>query len=92
MTSAGGPGVMATDALMHLGGELAELSEESLKQLKAFLPPYWSKANPVDLLGDATVERFTEALAICLGDPQVDGVSLSTFPWTLPLRLRLRKR
>ena len=74
VTSAGGPGVMATDALIHLGGELAELSDESMKQLNAFLPPYWSKANPVDVLGDATVDRFTKALTICLGDPMVDGV------------------
>ena len=74
VTSAGGPGVMATDALIHLGGELAKLSDESMKQLNAFLPPYWSKANPVDLLGDATVDRFTKALTICLGDPMVDGV------------------
>ena len=74
VTSAGGPGVMATDALIHLGGELAELSDESMKQLNAFLPPYWSKANPVDVLGDATVDRFTKALTICLGDPTVDGV------------------
>ena len=74
VTSAGGPGVMATDALIHLGGELAKLCDESMKQLNAFLPPYWSKANPVDLLGDATVDRFTKALTICLGDPMVDGV------------------
>ena len=74
VTSAGGPGVMATDALIHLGGELAKLSEKTMKQLNAFLPPYWSKANPVDLLGDATVDRFTKALTICLGDPMVDGV------------------
>ena len=74
VTSAGGPGVMATDALLQLGGELAELSEESMEQLNAFLPPYWSKANPVDVLGDAIVEKFMKALAICLGDPMVDGV------------------
>jgi acetyltransferase len=80
VTSAGGPGVMATDALMQLGGELAELSEESMKQLNAFLPPYWSKANPVDVLGDATVERFTKALAICLSDPRVDGVLVIYMP------------
>jgi acetyltransferase len=80
VTSAGGPGVMATDALIHLGGELAELSEESMKQLNAFLPPYWSKANPVDLLGDATVDRFTKALAICLGDPMVDAVLVIYVP------------
>ena len=80
VTSAGGPGVMATDALMQLGGELAKLSDESLKQLNAFLPPYWSKANPVDLLGDANIERFTKALAICLGDPMVDGVLVIYVP------------
>lgn len=80
VTCAGGPGVMATDALIHLGGELAELSEESMKQLNAFLPPYWSKANPVDVLGDATVDRFTKALTICLGDPMVDGVLVIYVP------------
>jgi acetyltransferase len=80
VTSAGGPGVMATDALIHLGGELAELSEESMKQLNAFLPAYWSKANPVDVLGDATVDRFTKALTICLGDPMVDGVLVIYMP------------
>ena len=80
VTSAGGPGVMATDALIHLGGELAKLSDESIKQLNALLPPYWSKANPVDLLGDATVDRFAKALAICLGDPKVDGVLVIYVP------------
>ena len=63
VTSADGPGVMATDALIQLGGQLAELSDESMKQLNAFLPSYWSKANPVDLLGDATVDRFTKAFS-----------------------------
>ena len=80
VTSAGGPGVMATDALIHLGGELAKLSEESMQQLNAFLPPYWSKANPVDVLGDATVERFTKALATCLADPMVDAVLVIYVP------------
>ena len=80
ITSAGGPGVMATDALISLGGELAGISDDSMKQLNAFLPPYWSKANPVDLLGDATVERFTKALTICLADPMVDGVLVIYVP------------
>lgn len=80
VTSAGGPGVMATDSLIHLGGEMAQLSEESMKQLNAFLPPYWSKANPVDVLGDATVDRFTKALTVCLGDPMVDGVLIIYVP------------
>jgi acetyltransferase len=80
VTSAGGPGVMATDALIQLGGELAKLSGESMQQLNALLPSYWSKANPVDLLGDATVDRFTKAIAICLADPMVDGVLVIYVP------------
>jgi acetyltransferase len=80
VTSAGGPGVMATDALINLGGELAELSSENMKQLNALLPPYWSKANPVDVLGDATIDKFTQAITICLGDPMVDGVLVIYVP------------
>jgi len=80
VTSAGGPGVMATDALIHLGGELANLSDESMNQLNGFLPPYWSKANPVDVLGDANVDRFTKAITTCLGDPMVDGVLVIYVP------------
>ena len=80
VTSAGGPGVMATDTLMQLGGELAKLSPESMKQLNALLPPYWSKSNPVDLLGDANIDRFVKALAICIGDPMVDGVLVIYVP------------
>jgi acetyltransferase len=80
VTSAGGPGVMATDAIIHLGGQLAELSGGSMEQLNALLPSYWSKANPVDLLGDATVDRFAKALSICLDDSNVDGVLVIYVP------------
>lgn len=74
VTSSGGLGVMATDALIHLGGKLAELSEDTFKRLNALLPPSWSKANPVDVLGDATAERFEKALSLCLSDRAVDAV------------------
>jgi acetyltransferase len=80
LTAAGGPGVMATDALIDLGGELAKLSDESMKQLNAFLPSYWSKGNPIDVLGGATVDRFTKPLTICLSDPMVDGVLVIYIP------------
>ncbi|MGD0235551.1 MAG: bifunctional acetate--CoA ligase family protein/GNAT family N-acetyltransferase [Syntrophorhabdales bacterium] len=73
VTGAGGPGVMATDALIDLGGELAMLSDESIKEINTFLPPYWSKANPVDVLGDAHVDSYAKALNTCLRDPMVDG-------------------
>ena len=80
VTAAGGPGVMATDALIDLGGELAKLSDESMKQLNAFLPSYWSKGNPIDVLGGATVDRFTKPLTICLSDRMVDGVLVIYVP------------
>ncbi|MFB3887441.1 MAG: GNAT family N-acetyltransferase [Thermodesulfobacteriota bacterium] len=65
---------MATDALIKMGGKLATLSAESIGALNSILPKYWSKANPVDLIGDATIERFVKATDICLKDPGVDGL------------------
>ncbi len=74
LTNAGGPGVLATDALMASGGELATLSEESLQALNAFLPPHWSHANPIDILGDADPERYAQAIDIAIQDPNSDGL------------------
>ena len=54
VTNAGGPGVLATDALITGGGELAELSPETMEALNEFLPAAWSHNNPVDILGDAS--------------------------------------
>ena len=80
VTAAGGPGVMATDAIIEQGGELAKLSEESMKELNAFLPPYWSRGNPIDVLGGATVDRLTKPLTLCLRDRSVDGVLVIYVP------------
>jgi len=80
VTAAGGPGVMATDALIDLGGELARLSHESLERLNRFLPPFWSKGNPVDLLGDADAARYGAAIDTCLSDPGIDGVLVIYVP------------
>lgn len=80
ITNAGGPGVMATDALMLRGGTLAELSTESLQALDAFLPPYWSHGNPIDLLGDAPPERFGKTVEICVHDPGVSGILVLLSP------------
>lgn len=74
LTNAGGPGVLATDALMASGGELAVLSETSEKALSAFLPAHWSHANPIDILGDADPERYARALEIAMQDPNSDGL------------------
>lgn len=80
LTNGGGPGVMATDALIAAGGRLASLSEPVLQQLDARLPATWSRANPVDIIGDAPVERYREALQILLDSPDVDAVLLIHAP------------
>ena len=74
ITNAGGPGVMSTDRAEDVGVRMAELSPESIEALNAVLPPHWSHANPVDILGDATSERYQNAMEICLKDPNIDGV------------------
>ena len=80
LTNAGGPGVLAADGLAASGGELAELSKETLAQLDAVLPPHWSHGNPIDLLGDATPDRYAKALEIALQDPNCDGMLVLTAP------------
>jgi len=74
LTNAGGPGVLATDALIANGGKLATLSDEMQATLNAFLPPHWSHANPIDILGDANPERYAKALQIAINDPASDGL------------------
>ena len=74
LTNAGGPGVLATDALVAGDGQLATLSEESLKTLDNFLPSHWSHNNPIDVLGDADAERYAKALEVAMNDPNSDGL------------------
>lgn len=73
VTNAGGPGVLATDALVQGGGELAELAPETRTALDEFLPPHWSRGNPIDVLGDADAERYAKTLEIAGHDPNTDG-------------------
>ena len=80
LTNAGGPGVLATDALIASEGELAPLSEVSQSKLNAFLPPHWSHANPIDILGDADPERFARAVQIAIEDPNCDGLLVVLAP------------
>ncbi len=86
VTNAGGLGVMAADRAADLGLPLAELRPQTLHALDAVLPAHWSHANPVDLVGDATPERYAKALRLTLDDPQVDGaiVLLSPQAMTAP--------
>jgi acetyltransferase len=74
ITNAGGPGVMATDALISGDGKLAKLSDATLDKLNAILPPFWSHGNPIDVLGDAQPERYKAAIQACLNDENVDGI------------------
>jgi acetyltransferase len=80
ITNAGGPGVLATDMLATSGGELAELSAETIAQLNQVLPPFWSHNNPVDILGDATPERYLQTLDVALRDPNSDGALVILTP------------
>lgn len=73
ITNAGGPGVMATDALVSKGGKLASLSQDLIRELDEILPQYWSRSNPIDICEDATVQRFKQVLEVCFKDPDIDG-------------------
>src|SRR6516165_3020361 len=80
LTNAGGPGVLATDALIAGGGKLAALSSDAEARLNALLPPHWSHANPIDILGDADPERYAKALEIAIDDPASDGLLVVLAP------------
>jgi acetyltransferase len=80
VTNAGGPGVLATDALMGNGGQLAELSDDAMAALDALLPPHWSHGNPIDLLGDADPARYVKALEIAATDERSDGILVVLTP------------
>jgi acetyltransferase len=74
LTNGGGPGVMATDALIATGGRLASMSDGTLHELDRLLPAAWSHGNPVDIVGDAPVERYVAALKVLLDDPEADAL------------------
>jgi acetyltransferase len=74
LTNGGGAGVLAADALALGGGQLATLSEATQAALDQCLPATWSHGNPVDIIGDAPVERYEKALAVLLAASEVDAV------------------
>ena len=80
VTNAGGPGVLASDALVSGGGELAALAAAAHEALNAFLPPHWSRGNPIDVLGDAGPDRYGKALEIAAKDPNSDGLLVILTP------------
>ncbi len=83
LTNGGGPGVMATDTLARYGQEPAPLDSETVQAFDAFLPDFWSRGNPIDILGDASAVRFDRALAICFNAKNLDGVLVILAPQAL---------
>jgi len=80
VTNAGGPGVLATDAVIEKGGKIAKLSDETIQKLNQVLPTTWSKANPVDIIGDGDDIRYQNAMYICLNDNNIDGLIVICVP------------
>ncbi len=80
VTNAGGPGVLATDALILGGGELSAITPETITKLSSFLPAAWSHSNPIDVLGDAGPDKYAKALEIAAQDPNSDGLLVILTP------------
>ena len=83
LTNGGGAGVLATDALVAAGGQLAPLSEETIAELNRVLPATWSHGNPVDIIGDASGKRYAEAVAALIRDRNVDAILVLNCPTAL---------
>jgi acetyltransferase len=80
LTNAGGPGVLATDALIETGGELAPITADTITSLNEVLPAQWSHHNPIDILGDADPQRYTKSLEITAQDSNSDGLLVILTP------------
>ncbi|MBI5084323.1 MAG: bifunctional acetate--CoA ligase family protein/GNAT family N-acetyltransferase [Acidobacteria bacterium] len=80
LTNAGGPGVLAADALLLGGGELAEISEETIATMNEFLPATWSRGNPIDIIGDAGPDRYAKSLEAAAKDVNTDGMLVILTP------------
>ncbi|HLZ65424.1 MAG TPA: GNAT family N-acetyltransferase [Aliidongia sp.] len=80
LTNGGGVGVLAADALLGVGGRLAQLSPATLAALERILPPTWSRGNPVNIVDDADGARYAAALEIILADPETDACLVLNCP------------
>ncbi len=80
ITNGGGPGVMAADRATDRNIQLSKLGPETMEALNEVLPGVWSHGNPVDIIGDAPPERYSQAVEICLKDPEVDGAIVILTP------------
>lgn len=80
ITNAGGPGVIATDALILYKAKLALLNDKTYANLDKFLPAAWSHSNPIDILGDASAELYYKTVKEVALDPNVDGILVILTP------------
>ncbi len=80
LTNGGGAGVLAVDRLIDLHGTLARLSDKGKAALDATMPPTWSGRNPVDIIGDASPERYATALEVLLDEPETDAILIINCP------------
>lgn len=83
LTNGGGVGVLAADALLDEGAEMAQLSDATLAALDEILPVTWSRSNPVDIIGDASPERYTGAMGPLIADDGVDVILALNSPTAL---------
>jgi len=80
ITNAGGPGILATDAIERAGLKLSRFEAGTLEKLTSYLPDAASAANPVDVLGDAAGDRYQFAIEVVSQDPNVDGILVILTP------------
>ena len=83
VTNGGGAGVLATDRLIEEGGRLASLSPDTITKLNIVLPPTWSHANPIDIIGDADAERYANAVNLVMKDANVDALLVAYCPTSI---------
>ncbi len=83
ITNAGGPGVMAVDALSFYGADPVRLMPKTIDQLNEILPPHWSHGNPIDILGDASSERYCKTVEICMKADEINGLLILMAPQAL---------
>ncbi|MCW8329418.1 bifunctional acetate--CoA ligase family protein/GNAT family N-acetyltransferase [Photobacterium sp. SDRW27] len=80
ITNGGGPAIMAVDALSERGGKLATLSNDTIEKLSEILPTCWSHANPIDIIGDADINRYEKAIRILLDSDDFDALLIMHSP------------
>lgn len=92
VTNAGGPGVLATDALVGLGAEPSCLAVETVEALNRVLPPHWSHGNPIDIIGDAGPDRYEQSVKIAANDPNTDGLLVIMTPQAMSDPIEIAKK